>query len=291
MTETRLTILNSMAGSDFESALDQHLAWGITDLDLRDAVYGHWLKALPIPDAERAAAAVSERNLTVHCLSSSVFFTDIAAGPEVFRGAHSAMLDHIIELARIFRPRMVRLIAAQLSTREDGPTAVRAVKRDAPWVFDVYKEAIDRIGEAGFTPTIENEAKRCLLSHPEEFVEFFEALDRSGAVTLTWDVQNQWATGVFPEPEHLDVLSPLMAYYHVKGGRHVDSSRALTWNVALADATWPIKPITQRVVDEGLSPVVCINPAQHGEDDPSYDYSGIVKRDIDFLRAEIDGIA
>jgi hypothetical protein len=291
MTPTRLTILNSMAGEDFESSLDQHLAWGIRDLDLRDAVYGHWLKALPLPDAERAAAAIADRDLTVHCLSSSVFFTDIAAGPDVFRGAHSQMLDHIIELARIFRPRMVRLIAAQLSTREDGPTAVSWVKQNAPWVFDVYKEAIDRIAAAGFTTTIENEAKRCVLSHPTEFVEFFQALDRTGAVTLTWDVQNQWATGVYPEVEHLDALAPLMAYYHVKGGRHVDDSRRLAWNVALADATWPIKEITQRVVDANLSPVICINPAQHGDDDPDYDYTGIVKRDIDFLRTEIDGIA
>lgn len=279
-----------MAGNDFEQSLDQHLAWGITDLDIRDAVYGHWLKALPLPDAERAAAEVQKRNLAVHCLSSSVFFTDIAAGPDVFRGAHSAMLDHIIELAKIFRPRMVRLIAAQLSTRESGPTAVQTVRRDAPWVFDVYREAIDRIGAAGFTPTIENEAGRCLLSHPQEFVEFFDELDRAGAVTLTWDVQNQWATGVFPQPDMLDALGPLMAYYHVKGGRHVDESRKLTWNVALADATWPIVETTQRVVDAGLSPVICINPAQHGEDDPDYDYQGIVKRDIDFLRTAIKGI-
>jgi hypothetical protein len=36
----QLTILNSMAGKDFVQALDQHLAWGLQVLDLKDAIYG-----------------------------------------------------------------------------------------------------------------------------------------------------------------------------------------------------------------------------------------------------------
>ncbi len=49
---TRLTMLNSMAGEDFAAALDRHVAWGIRDLDLRDGIYGHWLKTLPVADAK-----------------------------------------------------------------------------------------------------------------------------------------------------------------------------------------------------------------------------------------------
>ena len=37
---TEITILNSMAGSTFELALDQHVSWGIKYLDLKDAIWG-----------------------------------------------------------------------------------------------------------------------------------------------------------------------------------------------------------------------------------------------------------
>jgi sugar phosphate isomerase/epimerase len=159
-----------------------------------------------------------------------------------------------------------------------------------PWVFDVYREAIDRIVDAGLRPTIENEAFKCMLSRPDEIVEFFDRLDRSKSTGLTWDVQNQWATGVFPTLEVYKTLKPLIQYYHVKGGKFEGADKKLRWNVALEDADWPVVEITSRVVADGVSPVICINPAQHGESKSDYDYSNIVKRDIDFLRNNVPGV-
>lgn len=41
MTEKiRLTPLNSMAGKDFEQALDRHIDWGLHTLDLKNQIYG-----------------------------------------------------------------------------------------------------------------------------------------------------------------------------------------------------------------------------------------------------------
>ena len=40
MARTQLTILNSMAGQDFEAALRQHVAWGLHWLDLKDRIFG-----------------------------------------------------------------------------------------------------------------------------------------------------------------------------------------------------------------------------------------------------------
>lgn len=291
MARSQLTILNSMAGEDFKESLRTHRQWGLDWLDIRDAVYGHWVKDLDVETAKLAKADIDEVGLRVFCLSTSIFFAEIEKGEEVFRKEQLSMVDSVIELSRVLSPQVVRLIAAQMPTRQPDESAMDLVERDFPWVIDVYGEAIDRITDAGFRPTIENEAFRCFLSQVDDYGRFFEALDRSDSVGLTWDVQNHWATGVFPTLEVYEQLKPLIQYYHVKGGQDDGSpQRALKWNVALEDADWPVAEITQQVVDDGVSPVICINPAQHGEQKPGYDYSNIVKRDIDYLRANVRGL-
>ena len=82
-----------------------------------------------------------------------------------------------------------------------------------------------------------------------------------------------------------------MRYYHVKGGQCTPGSTKLAWNVALEDASWPVVEITKAVVQDGTSPVICVNPAQHGAEKDGYDYQGIVKRDIDFLRSSVAGLS
>jgi len=290
MPTTKLTLLNSMAATDFEQSLRVHQEWGLEWMDLRDEIYGNWVKTLDVPTAQRAKKAIDAAGLKVFCLSTSVFFADIAKGEAEFRDVHLEKLKQIIEIAQVFQPQVVRIIAAQLPELEPGARSMPFIKEKYPWLVDVYRDALQLIAEAGLTPTIENEAFRCFLSQPEDFVEFFEWLDRPELAHLTWDVQNHWATGVFPSLEVYETLKPLIHYYHVKGGQTDGESDRLAWNVALEDASWPVAEITQVVVDDGVSPVICLNPAQHGEDKPGYDYEGIVKRDIDFLRRAVKGI-
>lgn len=288
--DTRLTILNSMAGEDFPAALDRHLEWGILDLDLRDGIFGHWLRSLPIEVAKVAAREIEARDLSVFCLSSSVFFGALDDGEEAFAAEHNRRLDQVMPLIDVFQPKLVRLFAPQLKARPDDDTAVDQVISQYPWVFDLFRTAAKRIGDSGAKATIENEAGKCVLSRPREFTQFFSELDLGQAISLTWDVQNQWATGVFPSVGMLDEVETLIGYYHVKGGQQVEESAKLRWNVALEDATWPVVDITREVIARGLSPVVCLNLAEHGETKPDYDYSGIVERDIAFMR-NIEGIS
>jgi hypothetical protein len=81
-----LTILNSMAGMDFEAALDQHLALGLRVLDLKDAIYGNRVDDLLPEEVEQAARAIAARNLRVATLSTSIFYGDIEPGEAAFRG-------------------------------------------------------------------------------------------------------------------------------------------------------------------------------------------------------------
>lgn len=279
-----------MADADFDRALEIHKEWNLKWLDLRDGIYGNWIVNVDVDSARRARAAVDKSGLQIFCMSTGTFFEEVEKGEALFREKHLGNLKHLIELGKIFQPKVMRIIAAQLPSRKPGENAISILEKQHPWVFDVYREGIDRIVDAGLRPTIENEAFRCMLSEPGEIVEFFDRLDRKDSVDFTWDVQNQWATGVFPTLEVYETLKPLIRYYHVKGGKFEGDSKALRWNVALEDADWPVVEITSRVVADGVSPVICINPAQHGENKPDYDYTNIVKRDIDFLRNNVPGV-
>lgn len=245
MPKAQLTMLNSMAATDFGESLRVHQEWGLEWMDLRDEIYGNWLKTLDVPTAQRAKAAIDAAGLKVFCLSTSIFFADIAKGEQEFRDGHLEKLKEIIEVAKVFQPQVVRIIAAQLPEKEPGTPSIPLIKEKYPWLVEVYREALQLIADAGLTPTIENEAFQCFLSLPEDFTEFFEWLDRPEIAHLTWDVQNQWATGVFPSLEVYETLKPLMHYYHVKGGQTDGTSDKLAWNVALEDASWPVVEITQ----------------------------------------------
>ena len=48
-----LTILNSMAGGTVEESFDQHLAWNLQTLDLKDALYGKTLEQNTNPSADQ----------------------------------------------------------------------------------------------------------------------------------------------------------------------------------------------------------------------------------------------
>lgn len=290
MPTAELTILNSMAGSDFTGQLAFHRQHGLKSMDLKNEIYGHWTAEVPLDVASRAQAEIKEADLAVHCMSTSIFFDSIEEGLAVFQKKHLGKVDHVIELARIFQPKFIRVTAAQLLARTEA-NAIADIRRDHSWVFGAYREVIDRVHEAGFSLTIENEVRQCFLSRTHEFLEFFQALDREGRVSLTWDVQNQWSTGVFPTVEVYEQLKPLIRYCHFKGGSAELPGGALAWNAALEEASWPVVAIAERVVTDDVSPVICLNPPQHGKAKPGYDYDAVTVRDINFLRENVRGIA
>lgn len=289
MSTAELTMLNSMADANLEVALAKHQEWGIRHLDIRDGIAGKWVKDVSVDEAREAKRAIDNAGLEVFCLSTSIFYGDVTDGEASFRENQVGALDHILELAAVFQPHLVRIIAAQLPGRARDESAVEILQRDHPWLIEQYREVVDRIAAAGFTATIENEANQSFLSRTQDFVDFYEWLDRPD-VSLTWDINNQWATGVFPTQDDYEQLKPLIRYYHLKGGQHDDTDKSLKWNSALEDSTYDVIGITTRVVQDGVSPVICLNPSQHGENKPDYDYTNLVKRDIDFLRANVKGI-
>lgn len=283
-----LTILSEMAGPDFEAGLDRQRAHGIRSLDLKGGIYGKRLIDLTDAEAQRAAAAIRARGLTVHCFSTVLFHAKVEQGEAAFRRDHLAPLARILELAAILRPRLVRLLVAETAQRHEVADAVAHVRAAHPWLFALYREAIDQIHAAGCTATIENEVGNCLVGGPDEALALLAAIDRPDRVRLTWDIQNMWQVRTYPSLETYRRLRPHLDYVHFKGGISATPGGPLAFASALADASWPVLDIARAVVADGVSPVLCLNPS-HGARQPGYDYADVWVRDLAFLRQHIPG--
>jgi hypothetical protein len=286
VTKTRITILNSMAGRDFERALDQHVSWKIEILDLKDAIFGKSITELMEPEAEQAADLISARKLSVYCFSTGLFHGEIELGEAKFRQDYLAKVDHVVDLAKILKPQMIRLLSATTSMRNEVENSVDYIRSKQPWLIPLYAEAVDRIYDAGYRATIENEVRNCIFSKPDEIISFFEELGRREKVCFTWDVQNLWQMGTYPSLAAYGKLKELIGYYHLKGGQQCEDSPELCWRSALEDASWPVMEITRQVVMDGVSDVICLNPS-HGTRKEGYDYTHVAKRDLDFIRETI----
>ena len=282
-------MLNSMASRDFAQACAQHAAWGLKWLDLKDAIFGKSITALSDAEARSAVELAARHGLGVYCFSTMLFAADVEQGEARFREQHLAPLARTLELARILRPRVIRLIAASTQRRAELTDSAAYVTREHPWLIALYREALRHIVDAGFRASIENEVERSLFTRPAEVLNFFEALGPLSGVSYTWDVQNMWQNGAYPSLEAYEMLRPLIGYFHLKGGQEDPATQRLKWSTGLAEATWPVVEITRQVMSDGVSPVICLNPS-HGARKEGYDYAKVVERDVDFLRAHVPGI-
>jgi hypothetical protein len=281
---TQLTMLNSMASNDFEKALDLMKDWGVTALDLKDHIFGKRVLDLTIVEAEKVASMARERGQYIYCLSTTIFQDDLEKGEEQFTLIHEKRIEQVSIVASILKPKVIRVLSAQSSKRDSFEDSINYLEKEHPWVFNLYRLTIDRFHREGFTTMIENDPTNNIFGNPEEILRFFEKINRYDNSFFTFDVQNLWAMGIFPTIEIYKQLKPIIGYLHVKGGIKDTESHKLRWQSSLEDASWPVLEMSTQAVEDDVSSVFCLNPS-HGEIKPGYDYSNIVKRDLDFLKS------
>jgi hypothetical protein len=213
-----------------------------------------------------------------------MFSHDLSRGESHLLHYSLKRIPDIVQIAQVLKPTFIRLLAPQFEAASEQ-RMMRALA-GAPWLIGMYRSAIDEIHDAGFRCTIENETGRCIIGSPEEAILLFEAIDRPGAVTFTWDIQNMWEVGTYPSMDSYDILKPIIGYVHFKGGRSEGPRGRLAWRSSLGDASWPVADIAKRVACDGASPVVCINPS-HGASQTGVcdDYT---VADIRYLRAVME---
>lgn len=284
----QLTMLNTMAGADFELAARRHAELGLKWLDLKDGLWGETINDLRLDNAQRVIEIARAHGLKVHCLSSSVGYSNLADGEDAFREKHLPTLEHVLRVANILQPQVVRLLGATLLPQSPAESvmprsAMPRVEHEFPWVFTAYRQMIERVRDAGFAVGIENEVHGCILATPGDVWRFFERV--GGSAYFIYDVQNLWQMGTFPSLEVYRQLRPIMGGLHLKGGRSEDG-RTLKWAADLEEASWPVVDIVRAAVADGVAPVVCLNPS-HGQKQEGYDVWDVAQRDVAFLRREI----
>lgn len=282
-------MLNTMASRDFEQALDRFQTWGLEVVDLKNGIYGESVERLSTAQAESAAQAMQRRGLQAYCLSTELFHDDLEKGEAHFRQHHLDRVDQAIEVARILKPNMIRLLSARTASRDDAHSRAELIAHSRPWLVRLYREAIDRIADAGFMATIENEAHRNIWSNPQEIISFFAELNRPRRVHFTYDVQNLWQMGTFPTIETYRQLLPWIGFIHVKGGKLGETGRTLKWKSTLEEASWPVAEIVRSAVIDRCSPVICLNPS-HGQEPEGQTGHDRVERDLQYLNQFIASI-
>jgi hypothetical protein len=275
-----------MAGTDIEASLDRQASWGIRDLDLKDSIWGKSVLELDDGELGQLSGLVEARSMAVYCISTTLFHGHIEAGEGELRRQILRPMDRLVEVAQVLRPRFVRLLGARTQHPEETRARLLAKDPKLEWLFSLYRESIDRIDAGGFVTTIENETNGCILCDGDTVRAFFQRLDRPGRAVFTWDVQNMWQCGAFPSLALYQEIKPLIAYYHLKGGQAEPGSQTLRYKSALEDASWPVLSITRKVVSDGVSPVICLNPS-HGEKRPGYDEERETEQNLAFLRREL----
>ncbi|MEK3722722.1 sugar phosphate isomerase/epimerase family protein [Paenibacillus sp. FSL H8-0034] len=282
--QTRLTMLNTMAGPDFIQAMDQFALWGLEVIDLKDHIYGKSISDLNADEAEAAAVVLKERNLQVYSFSSELFYDDIEKGEEHFRTHHFNRITRLLQAADTLKPTMIRLLAAQYKHRNTYSFSMDYIHEFAPWLIPLYQEAVDRIHEAGYHVTIENECHDCIWATPSEIISFFHELNRPNKVHFTYDVQNLWQMGTYPSLTVYEALKPIIGFVHLKGGQQGEEGSSLVWKSSLEDASWPVEELVTQVVRDQISPVICLNPS-HGKLKEGYVYDNLTKRDLCYVQA------
>jgi sugar phosphate isomerase/epimerase len=283
---TKLTMLNTMAGRDFIQAMDQFALWGLEVVDLKDHIFGKSISDLTEDDAIAAAGVLEERSLKVYSFSSGLFYDDIEKGEEHFRTHHFSKITRLLQSAEKMKPNMIRLLAAQYKHRDTYSNSMDYIHEHAPWLIALYQEAVDRIHEAGYQVTIENECHDCIFASPDEIISFFHELNRPNKVHFTYDVQNLWQMGTYPSLQVYKALMPLIGFLHLKGGQLGEEGTSLVWKSSLEDASWPVAELVAQVIHDENSPVICLNPS-HGHLKVGYPYDDITQRDLSYAKSLI----
>lgn len=280
-TPFKLTMLNSMAGSDFVLSLERQAKLGIETLDLKDGIFGSRLEDLDGAQVALAEKAIADAGLSVHCFSTSLGNFDIEEGEEVWRNKNDGVLKRLLPTARQLRPQCIRILAA-FSTRPTREASFVDHLQQHPWLSEAYNDLVNKVLAAGYQPLIENEAERCIIARPADALALFKEAKLHGKAGFIWDIQNMWQMGHFPYAATVEQLMPILAALHLKGGI-ADKDGNLAEASSLRLATWPVTSIVSAAVSAVKTPVISLNPS-HGRRLEGYDVWEVACDDVAFLK-------
>ena len=208
---------------DVDHALDVMAEYGVRHAELRE-VYDRNISAVDEAGVERIKRATGDRGVTVVCLASPFYKTDLpgfdhagsSTGP--LHGAVALAFDEQIAMLR----RLIR-IADQLGTK--------IIRTFAFWrhgdqteqiedaIVEAYREPVRIAADAGVVLAIENEPS-CYAGTGREVARIVERVG-SRALRAVWDPANVIYGGQFADRGEYDSVRPFTAHVHFKdAGRY-----------------------------------------------------------------------
>jgi hypothetical protein len=260
-----LSVLAEMLDKDLPASLAIMREHRLPFVDLKQHVYGARIHELDNQVRHRLRDDLDRYGIRLSCLASTLGHRNVLATSEQdFRMAMEQGVTNLLDTAAIVRPRMIRLLACTAISASGEHYPVETMDRLAPWVIPAYQEAIRHIAAHGISVTIENEPDS-VLSSPDNVLAFFARLEGEDDTGFTWDIQNMWQSGTVPSLSVYEQLRSVINYVHLKGGRNAgENDPALRYRCGLESASWPVIDLVGRVIDDGTSPVICLNTS-HGE--------------------------
>lgn len=86
-----------------------------------------------------------------------------------------------------------------------------------------------------------------------------------------------------------ETLLNITEYFHLKGSQSLVEGGYTHFASSLEDASWPVIEMTKKLIKDGKGATLCLNPVK-SEKKEGYDYEGITKRDLYYLRKDIKEI-
>ena len=178
-TKTRLTLLNSMADRDFDRALDQHAAWNLELLDLKDCAFtASRSRNSTLDEAGRASEAIGGyAGFQSIVFRRSLFFRRDGSRRSRIPQAPSSSAGRGTRHSADSQAATHSSVAAQSETPQ-GTLSTRSVTlrraADVAPAASTWKRS-SKFMRLDFKTVIENEIANSIFSTPKEIVEFFKA--------------------------------------------------------------------------------------------------------------------
>lgn len=204
----------SAFGDEIDTSLDRQMevlaTHDIHHIELRGAD-GKNVSELTPKEARKMKARMDAKGFAVSALGSPIGKIGITDDFE----AHLTLFDRLLQTARIFGTRYIRVFSFYIPEGQDP-------ERFADEVIRRLKIMTERAEQAGIILLHENE-KGIYGSTPERCLKLLKAIG-SPALRMTFDPANFVQCGVLPSPAAFEMLKEYVVYMHIKDARLSDGN-------------------------------------------------------------------
>lgn len=210
----RPCVFSDEVASDFEEAVRLSKEAGADGLELRGRLFGKSITQIEAAEVERIRAVCRAAGVEVAVIGSPVGKCEMQSAEEYRQ--HQAHFKSMVELAHAFGTRLIRGFALWRPNRSRATDADRPdLEQYLPRITE-FLGPIVRLAEAeGVSVCLETEGAT-LVGTCAEARRVMDALDRSPALGVAWDVNNGLSCGELPYPYGYDLIRDRVYHLHVK---------------------------------------------------------------------------